>query len=145
MSNEENKELDFSLLTLGRENDVCIEFPTKTDWGLILVSDDLMTTRMGWFKVVKVGSAVTRVKEGQEAFIYFYNQPIKFEEIHLAPRIEQKKEMEKEKAEFEKTQSKIIQVKPTWEGAPKEEFVKDRMFAVLNSHDVIWVRDFVNV
>lgn len=136
---------DFKEFELGRENDIMIEFPTKTDFGLIIMTADNKTAQSGWFKVHKIGRKVQSVKEGQEAYIFFYNQPVIFEGMHLSSRAEQKKVMDEEKEKAEKNSSKIIQVKPTWEGAPKDEMVDDRLFAVVNAHDVILTRDFVNV
>lgn len=137
--------VNFDEFELGRENDIMIEFPTKTNFGLMLMHDTLKTTQSGWFKVLKVGRKVISVKEGQEAFIYFYNQPVIFEEVHLASRKEQKEVMEKELAEVEKKNSKIIQLEPTWTGAPKDEYIEGRIFAVINAHDVILTREFINV
>ena len=35
-----------------------IEFPTKTDFGLIIMTADNKTAQSGWFKVHKVGRKV---------------------------------------------------------------------------------------
>ncbi len=132
-------EIDFEKFELGRENDIMIEFPTQTDSG-ILLSHDLTTkvTQSNWFKVLKVGRSVTSIKVGEEAFIYFYNPPVVFEEFDIYPRRKQQEKIDKEILDLQKEKTKIIKtIKPTWEGAPKEVEPEGRKFAVLNAHDVI--------
>lgn len=136
-------EIDFNSFELGRPNDVMIEFPTQTNFGLLLMTDGLKTTQSGWFRVVKTGKEVNKEWEGKEAFIYFHNQPIEFDSLVLASRKEQKEQMIEESKEANKI---IKDIKPTWETEKKvgEKWL-ERAFAVINAHDVVLTREFQDV
>lgn len=141
-----NKELDFtSFKTLGKR--IILELPTQTAGGLIYMTDD-KALDSGWFKVVSVGDTVGidpsfpdkyKIKPGDEVFVYFPNEPLKFDEIVFKSRKEQAKEVESEKF------AKKIEVNL---GGTKDNIIKapviDRKFCEVNEYDVRFVRAWEN-
>lgn len=132
------EKIDFSKINLTGKN-ILIAYPTATEWGLVLTHEESKALQSGWFKVVRTSDEVKDIKEGQEAFVFFHNQPYEFDETVLASRANQKKEMEKEKS---KTDSKLI--------LPNNPFTKDedkisRIYAIVPAHSVLITREYIDV
>lgn len=118
---------------------ILIEFPTKTDGGLILVPSDNSTRMSGWFKIIKVadGCVDKRIQEGKEAFIYFHHDPYRLDELVFRSRKDQLEELNKQEVTSNLVISDALG-NLQHANASKEP---EREFALVKEYDVLFFRD----
>lgn len=130
--------IDFNKIkTAGQK--VLIEYPTKSESGLILINTENNTAQSGWFKIVAVGKGVSNpdITEGREGFVYFHHKPIELEEIVFKTSKEQAAEM--------KMQEDVggIVISDALGGLKSAKDFKEpeRMFALVGEYDVLFTRE----
>lgn len=130
--------IDFDSIELTGTS-LIIEFPTKSDGGLILVPADNTTKMSGWFKIIKTGEGVVdkRIQAGKEAFIYFHHDPYRLEEIIFHSREDQLNELNKNDA----TSNLVISDALGNLKDAKSMKEPEREFALVKEYDVLFFRD----